>query len=69
MRSAKDAGNFPYRMGTVCYIEVTRDGDVAQVPHNNKSDLPGLRAAYNRVVSGESALYAVWPGRWRSDLF
>jgi len=69
MRSAKEAGNFPYTMGTVCYIEVNRNGSVSQIPHKNKSDRPNALAAYKRAVSGESALYAVWPGNWRSDLF
>lgn len=42
---------------------------VSQVPHKNKSDLPGVKRAWERAVNGESALYAVWPGQWSSDLF
>jgi len=26
-------------------------------------------AAYQRALAGESRLFAVWPGNWRSDLF
>ncbi|MBS4784544.1 MAG: hypothetical protein KH009_00355 [Clostridiales bacterium] len=69
MRSAAATENFPYRMSTVCYIEVEPNGQVSQVPHKNKSDLPGVKRAWERAVNGESALYAVWPGQWSSDLF
>ena len=69
MRSAKDAENFPYKMSTVCYIEVSRDGKVLQVPHKNKSDRQGVAEAYQRVLNQDSKLYAVWPGNWSSDLF
>jgi len=60
-RSAKSLGNdFPYRSDTLCYIEVLKTGEVQQ----------GLAIeAYQRAKSGKSSLYAVWPGRWRSDLF
>ena len=37
MRSAKE-NNFPYKMSTICYFEVDKDGNVSQVPHKNKSD-------------------------------
>ena len=60
-RSAAASGmDFPYRMPTTCYIEVHQDGKVTQGagPH-----------AYERARSGESRLFAVWPGQWRSDLF
>lgn len=40
MRSAKEQEYFPYTGGTVCYIEVGKDGEVAQMHHKNKSDLP-----------------------------
>ena len=69
MRSAKNTDHFPYTMGTVCYIEVDKDGNVSQVPHKNKSDLPKVKAAYQRAVDNLSVLYAVWPGKWSSDLF
>lgn len=68
MRSAKEA-DFPYRMNTVCYIEVDKNGKVTQVNHKNKSDLPEVTAAYQRAASKISVLYAVWPGKWSSDLF
>jgi hypothetical protein len=52
--------DFPYRLGTLCYIEVTGAGKV-----RFGSD----RESYERASAGESRLYAVWPGQWRSDLF
>jgi hypothetical protein len=60
-RSAAASGrDFPYRSPTTCYIEVHQDGKVTQGAD---------RAAYERARSGESRLFAVWPGQWRSDLF
>jgi hypothetical protein len=60
-RSAAAVGaEFPYDSSTMCYIEVGADGTVLQ----------GVdAAAYRRAVVGQSRLYAVWPGKWRSDLF
>jgi hypothetical protein len=69
VRSAKKAEYFPYNIGTVCYIEVDTNGNVSQLPHKNKSDRQKVLEAYQRVVSNTSALYAVWPGKWSSDLF
>src|SRR5258705_11560759 len=51
---------FPYRLGTMWYIEVGSDGSVSQGAD---------AAAYQRALAGESRLFAVWPGNWRSDLF
>jgi hypothetical protein len=60
-RSAAAVGaDFPYTAKTVCIIEVGNDGSVRQ---------GGGPAAYRRAAAGESRLYAVWPGEWRSDLF
>lgn len=60
-RSAGAVGvDFPYTSRTTCYIEVHKDGDVT-----HGAD----RAAYERAVTGESRLYAVWPGEWSSHLF
>lgn len=69
MRSAKEAKNFPYCMNTICYFGVDKNGNVSQVRHKNKSDRPGVLAAYQRAVSQTTTLYAVWPGNWSSDLF
>ena len=69
MRSAKDTEIFPYLINTMCYFEVNSRGEVSRLPHKNKSDRPGVLEAYRRAVSGETTLYAVWPGQWRSDLF
>ena len=69
MRSAKENGNFPYSMSTVCYFEVGKNGNVSQVHHKNKSDRPKVLEAYQRAVNNTTTLYAVWPGNWSSDLF
>lgn len=69
MRSAKEQEFFPYTGSTMCYIEVGKDGEVSQLHHKNKSDRPGVLAAYQRAISGDCVIYAVWPGNWRSDLF
>ena len=60
-RSAAATGKeFPYESPTTCYIEVRQDGSVTQ----------GMgQGAYERARSGESRIFAVWPGQWRSDLF
>jgi hypothetical protein len=60
-RSARALGDeFPYNLKTMCYVEVTPAGQVAF----------GLDdGTYQRVRDGQSALYAVWPGQWSSDLF
>lgn len=44
----------------MCYIEVHRDGEVT---HGTDG------GTYERALSGESRLFAVWPGQWRSNLF
>lgn len=69
MRSAREAGNFPYGVSTICYFEVDKSGIVSQVYHKNKSDRPQLLESYYRVKNNTTTLYAVWPGSWRSDLF
>lgn len=68
MRSAKE-NDFPYTMDTVCYFEVYEDGKVSRVYHKNKSDRNGVLEAIKRAEKGITTLYAVWPGRWSSDLF
>ena len=65
MRSAKEVEHFPYTMKTICYIEVDNSGGVSQIGHN-KTD---MLTAYEKAMQGDTALYAVWPGQWRSDLF
>ncbi len=55
-RSAAAVGrDFPYTAKTLCYIEAAKDGTV---PHG------GDTGPYERVRSGESQLFAVWPGSW-----
>ena len=50
---------------TVCCFEVWGDGRVQQVARTESAMLK----SYERVKSGETKMYAVWPGQWRSDLF
>ena len=64
MRSAKEAGCFPYSSSVVCYFEVFSDGSVKQLTNKNEK-----LNAYVNANSGKSTIYAVWPGKWRSDLF
>lgn len=69
MRSAKEADNFPYRMSTMCYFEVFKNGEIKRLYHKNKSDINGVIEAYKRASENISTIYAVWPGNWSSDLF
>ena len=52
--------DFPHTLRTMCYIKVRNDGSVTQGAD---------RAAYERALSGDSRLFAVWPGEWSSHLF
>ncbi len=51
---------FPYRLTTICYVEIHQNGNVA---HGTDA------GTYQRALAGESRLFAVWPGQYRSDLF
>ena len=64
MRSAKEAGCFPYRSKLVCYMELSNDGNIKQLSTQNEKI-----QAYLNVKAGTSKILAVWPGQWRSDLF
>ena len=65
MRSAKEQEWFPYGAKTVCCFEIWSDGSIRQVERNKTA----MRESYERVKSGETKMYAVWPGQWSSDLF
>jgi hypothetical protein len=56
-------GFFPYELGTIAYFVVT---DGVPVPINGAES---RREALERARRAEITLYAVWPGKWRSDLF
>ncbi|ROP39064.1 hypothetical protein [Saccharothrix texasensis] len=64
MKTPRSAGalkaDFPYTLQTMCYVEVHQDGTV-RFGHDGD--------AYERARSGESRLFAVWPGEWSSDMF
>jgi len=64
MRSAKEAGCFPYRSKLVCYMELSNDGNIKQLSNRNEK-----LEAYLNAKAGISRILAVWPGQWRSDLF
>lgn len=64
MRSAKESGCFPYGSKNICYIEALPNGEVRQLTAKQEK-----LEAYLNAKSGASNLLAVWPGRWRSDLF
>lgn len=64
MRSAKEAGNFPYGSKLVCFMEISPDGEIRQL--STKRD---MAEAYISAQDGNSRIVAVWPGNWRSDLF
>lgn len=68
IRSAKESDCFPYRSSVVCYIEL-RDGQIDKIASKNQSDLWNVLDAAKRAEEGKSVLYAVWPGKWSSDLF
>src|SRR4051812_5595208 len=60
-RSAAALGKeFPYTLGTLCYIEIAEDGTVSHCTD---------AGTYERARSGKSRLFAVWPGEWASHLF
>ncbi len=69
IRSASETEDFPYRMKTLCYFEVDRNGDLNRISHKNKSDIEGVLEALKKAEQGMTKLYAVWPGNWSSDLF
>ncbi|MHC1717202.1 MAG: hypothetical protein AB9883_00885 [Acidaminococcaceae bacterium] len=69
MNSAKEVAEFPYNSSLICYFEVDKRGNTAKIYHKNKSDRPCLLDAYKRAIAEEIVIYAVWPGRWSSDLF
>lgn len=65
MKKAKFVEEFPYMSKLVCYIQVLNDGAVEQIENRKEQ----IEAACLRVKYGESKLYAVWPGKYKSDLF
>lgn len=62
-RKTSATGNFPYSNPLVCYFALAEDGPV-QLHYVKDRKLGLLHAA-----KGEITIYAVWPGRYRSDLF
>jgi len=65
MRKASEQDYFPYGSKLVCYIELTKDNEIKQV----QNYVQEKRDVYYRVKNVGSKLYAVWPGKYSSDLF
>ena len=65
MRSAKEQEFFPYNSKTICYILVYKSSDVVHIQHNKTE----LNKAYKEAAENNAVLYAVWPGKWKSNLF
>lgn len=64
MRSAKATEGFPYRSKTVCFMQLSPNGELKQLTdRKEKCD------AYLEAKLGNCQIVAVWPGQWRSDLF
>lgn len=64
-KSSEVEYGFPYGSKIVCYIEHTSDNRIVHIQNYAQQK----RDVYFRVKSGESKLYAVWPGQYSSDLF
>lgn len=67
-RSAKESGCFPYSSSTVCYIYVDNNGNTEQMKLHRSLERENLKKC-NEVKDGNATIYAVWPGKWHSDLF
>ena len=65
IRSAKESKDFPCINGTVCCIGVDNTGDVMQIAHDSDS----ICTAYRSAIEQKIRIFAVWPGKYRSDLF
>lgn len=69
MQNASTVDIFPYKLKTMCYVLVDNNGNVRQVEHHRKCDLPTVAAACQKVRNGEARLYAAWPGNYTTSLF
>jgi hypothetical protein len=60
-RSAAAVEGFPYGWpGLVCYFDAE---------HRQAHTRDDLRGMVSRALAGQTTIYAVWPGEYRSDLF
>lgn len=64
-RSAKECDVFPYTSKYVCYIAISKDGEINQVGKRPAD----RKAALLDAQLGKIRLFCVWPGQWSSDLF
>jgi len=60
---SSSGGGFPYKDPTICYIAVDKQGNV------DKLKSVDMIAACVAAKEGSIKIYAVWPGKTRSDLF
>lgn len=63
MRSAKEQAAFPIAALLYAILKFSRTEHKAAHHKNEKLN------AYVNANSGKSTIYAVWPGKWHSDLF
>lgn len=63
-RTTSSVADFPHKNPRICYIEIGQDGSVSQLRYAAE-----IREGRARAASGESRLYAAWPGEFRTDLF
>lgn len=66
MRKTSDNPEFPWNDPRVCYIsQYSSDGRIMQVGFTPEARGDAAKALHE----GEISLYAVWPGKMRSDMF
>lgn len=68
MRNTSET-NFPFLNPTNCYFTVNQEGFIVQHPHKGKYDRTMLAELADIAKTGKVTIYAVWPGKWSSDLF
>lgn len=59
--SSVNGEDFPYGSSSVVYVEIAPDGSISQ----GKPSRNALLRAYN----GESRMFAIWTGKWSSNMF
>jgi len=57
-------GKFPVTDGTICYWAIAEDGTMTWIDNHEH-----LAHWLQRAVRGEVSVFAVWPGKYRSDMF
>ena len=63
IRMTSECPDFPWHSARVCYFDLFQ---CRPVMLRYAGD---LMYAVQRAIAGETTIYAVWPGQYRSDLF